>query len=132
MVLGYAWQEKRRENLKTGFLLIKKLGSGLLRKPLILKKFNTTVGRLCKGEYYLSNIAVYPRYRGKGLGKKLILEFEKRARNMGVEKIILDVEKDNLAALSFYKSLGFSTISEFSIFLQIDKTLFFNRMVKRV
>ena len=65
-------------------------------------------------------------------GKKLILEFEKRARNMGVEKIILDVEKDNIAALSFYKNLGFSTISEFSIFLQKDKILCFNRMVKRI
>ena len=130
MVLSYAWQEKRRENLKTGFLLIKKLGIGLLRKSLILKNFSTTVGRLCKGEYYLSNIAIYPRFRGKGLGKELIEECEKRARIMGVERIILDVENDNLAALSFYKNLGFSIISEFSIFLQMGKTLFFNRMAK--
>ncbi|MCK5757452.1 MAG: GNAT family N-acetyltransferase, partial [Clostridiales bacterium] len=128
----YSWQEKRRENLKTGFLLIKKLGSGLLRKSLVLKKFNTTVGRLCKGEYYLSNIAIYPRFRGKGLGKELISEFEKRARTLDVEKIILDVEKDNLVALSFYKNLGFTTVSEFSIFLQMDKTLFFNRLAKRI
>lgn len=57
MILGYDWQSKKLENLRTGFLVFKKIGFGFLCKFLSLIKFNATVGRKSKGEYYVSNIA---------------------------------------------------------------------------
>ncbi len=130
MLLGYAWQEKSRENLKTGFLLFKKLGFSLLTKFLILIKFNKTIGRLNKDEYYISNIAIYPKYRRKGFGRKLIIEVEKNAKNIGIKRIILDVEKDNPDAIDFYQKNGYIKMKDFKILLQQDQILHFFRMVK--
>jgi ribosomal protein S18 acetylase RimI-like enzyme len=49
-------------------------------------KFNATVGRVYDGEYYISNIATYPQFRGKGVGKRLMLEGEREANFFGAEK----------------------------------------------
>jgi len=132
MLLGYTWQEKSRENLKTGFLLFKKLGISLLGKYSILKKFNKTIGEFNKDEYYISNIAIHPRFRGAGLGRELIFEAEKNAKIIGVKRMILDVEKDNLEAIGFYKKLGYIKIKDFQISLQQDVILHFYRMAKKI
>jgi len=132
MILGYDWQVKKRENLRTGFLLFKKIGVSILGEFLSLIKFNATIGSVCEGEYYISNIATYPRYRTRGLGKGLILEAEQEAKLVGAERIVLDVEKENISAINFYKKLGYETIKEFSISLQRDKILHFYRMTKEM
>jgi ribosomal protein S18 acetylase RimI-like enzyme len=69
MILGYDWQIKKQENLRSGFLLFKKIGVNILGKFLSLIKFNATVGRVYDGEYYICNIATYPKYRRMGVGK---------------------------------------------------------------
>uniref|UniRef100_A0A7C4U6Z7 GNAT family N-acetyltransferase n=1 Tax=candidate division WOR-3 bacterium TaxID=2052148 RepID=A0A7C4U6Z7_UNCW3 len=132
MILGYDWQVKKREDLRTGFLLFKKIGVSILCKFSTLMKFNATVGSVCDGEYYISNIATYPQHRGLGVGKRLILEAEQEAKVVGAERILLDVEKENISAIDFYKKLGYKTIKEFSIPLQRNKILHFNRMTKEV
>jgi ribosomal protein S18 acetylase RimI-like enzyme len=132
MILGYDWQVKKREDLRTGFLLFKKIGVSILCKFSTLMKFNATVGSVCDGEYYISNIATYPQHRGLGVGKRLILEAEQEAKMVGAERIVLDVEKENINAIDFYKKLGYKTIKEFSIPLQRNKILHFNRMTKEV
>jgi len=86
MILGYDWQTKRKEDLKTGFMLFKEIGVNILGKFLSLMKFNATVGKVCEDEYYISNIATYPQFRGKGAGKRLIFEAEQEAKLLGAEK----------------------------------------------
>lgn len=132
MILGYDWQVKKRENLRTGFLLFKKIGLSILGEIFPLIKFNATVGRVCEGEYYISNIATYPQFRTRGLGKGLILESEKEAKLVGAERIVLDVEKENISAINFYKKLGYEMIKKFFISLQRDKILHFYRITKEV
>jgi ribosomal protein S18 acetylase RimI-like enzyme len=132
MILGYDWQFKKRENLRTGFLLFRKIGVSILCKFSTLMKFNATLGKVCDGEYYISNIATYPQYRGEGVGKSLILEGEQKAKMVGAERIVLDVEKENISAINFYKKLGYTMTEEFSISLQRTNILNFNRMVKEV
>ncbi|MFN3551345.1 MAG: GNAT family N-acetyltransferase [Endomicrobiia bacterium] len=132
MILGYNWQTKTRESLRIGFFLFKKIGFSILRKLSLLIKFNSTVGKLNNGEYYISNIATYPEFRGFGVGKRLMFETEHKAKMVGAEKIVLDVEKDNIGAITFYKKLGYETLKEFSISLQKNKILYFNRMTKEV
>jgi len=130
MILGYDWKAKKRENLRTGFLLFKKIGVSILGKSLSLKRFNATVGRVYDGTYYISNIATYPQYRGRGVGKRLMLEAEREAKMVGAEGIVLDVEEENIGAIKFYKGLGYEMIEHFSIPLQRGKILHFNRMKK--
>ena len=48
-----------------------------------------------EGEYYLSNIAVYPEFRGLGLDTKMLEEMENRAKMLNCKSIILDVEVRN-------------------------------------
>jgi ribosomal protein S18 acetylase RimI-like enzyme len=132
MILGYDWQVKKRENLRTGFLLFKKIGVSILGKLFSLLKFNATVGRVSDGDYYISNIAIYSQYRGRGLGKGLILKAEQEAKRVGAERIVLDVEKENINAINFYKKLGYRITKEFSISLKTDKILYFYRMTKEM
>jgi ribosomal protein S18 acetylase RimI-like enzyme len=132
MILGYDGQTKKKENLKTGLLLFKELGVSIIFKLSLLMKFNTTVGKLNINEYYISNVATYPKYRRIGAGKRLMFEAEHEAKMIGAERIVLDVEKDNIGAITFYKNLGYETIKEFPIALQKDKILFFYRMAKEI
>lgn len=132
MILGYDWRVKERENLRTGLLLFKKIGFSILGKLSSLMKFNATIGKLHDGEYYISNIAIYPTYRGMGIGKRLMLEAENEAKIAGVKRIVLDVEKENIIAMNFYKELGYDTVNDISIPLQKDKILHLYRMIKEI
>lgn len=132
MILGYDWKIKKQENLMTGFLLLKKIGVGILRKLSPLIKFNATVGKLHSGEFYVSNIAVKPKYRGMEVGKRIMFEAEHEAKMAGAERIVLDVEKDNVVAITLYKKMGYEVIKEFSIPLRKDKILNFYRLTKKV
>lgn len=55
----------------------------------------------------LANVAVTPRLRGKGLGRRLMARVMEVARERGVEKLYLEVRASNTAALELYRSLGF-------------------------
>jgi len=132
MILGYDWQAKKRENLRTVFLVFKKMGISIFDKFLSLMKFNATVGRLTNSEYYISNIAVYPHYKRKGVGKRLMLQAEQEVNMANNERIVLDVKKENLNAITFYKEMGYKMILEFAISLQKDKILHFVRMTKEI
>ena len=128
MILSYDWESKRREDLKTGFIMFKKLGFEMFQKIRVFMRFNSTVGKLEKGDYYISNIAVYPEFRGMGIGRKLMLKAEEFAYPS--QRLVLDVEKENINAIRFYKDLGFNIINEFEIKLTPDKFLNFYRMEK--
>ena len=59
------------------------------------------------------------------MGKRLILEAEQKAKMVRAERIVLDVEKENISAINFYKNLGYKMINESSVALQWNKTLYF-------
>jgi len=132
MLLGYDWRVKKMESLRTGFLMFKNIGVTLLIKIQTFMRFNMRIGGVSRDEYYISNIAVYPEYRGKGYGKKLMLEAERQAKGMGARKIVLDVEKDNIRAIHFYKKLNYKIQMDFSIPLHRNDVLRFLRMIKEV
>lgn len=132
MILGYDWQVKKRESLKTGFLLFKEIGFSILGKLLRMIKLEAMSGGFANREYYINNIAVYPQYRGRGIGKRLIFEAEKEAKIVGAKKIILGVEKENITAINFYKKLGYRIEKEFLIPLKMGKLQVYYRMTKEV
>jgi len=130
MLLGYDWRGKSKENLKTGFLLLKFSGLKMFLRLDTYLKFNNTVGRLDKFEYYVSNIATYENFRGMGVGKALMESAEEEAWKYGCRKVVLDVEEENLSAIMFYKKLGFKEQERFLIYLSNGLELRFLRMVK--
>ena len=61
----------------------------------------------------ISQIAVLPNYRKKGLGSKLLEEMEKsfpKEIDDVVETITLEVRESNINAISFYKKNGYEDV----------------------
>lgn len=107
MALGYNWEQKRREELYTGLLLVKYLKWSFFTRIFYLLKAQGIVGKVSENEYYLSNIAVYPAFRALGLGTKLFSEIKRESDKTGANKIVLDVETNNKRAIKLYEKLGY-------------------------
>lgn len=59
-------------------------------------------------EGQIANIAVRSDMRGKGVGRQLMQELLKLAKDNGVKRITLEVKDVNVRAINLYKSLGFT------------------------
>ncbi|MEV6941357.1 GNAT family N-acetyltransferase [Streptomyces sp. NPDC051172] len=57
---------------------------------------------------WIKSLAVTPELRGRGLGRRLMLEVIRRLRTEGVHQVRLTVEPTNATAITLYQSLGFS------------------------
>ena len=131
MIIGYDWRTKKRQDLRTGFLLLREMKLGFLRKLPAFIRTRNVVGAVNYGEYYISNLATYTNYQSSGIGTRLICEAEKRARKRGALHVVLDVEVDNSGAIKLYEKLGFRMVSESSV--QLGKeSLRFYRMSKQL
>ena len=58
----------------------------------------------------LTNIAVEPEYRGRGIGLMLMKELKHRAEDKSVSKIVLEVRISNATAISLYEKCGFKNL----------------------
>lgn len=58
----------------------------------------------------ITNIAVCEKYRRQGIGGRLIGAVIKRASELGLEFLTLEVRKSNAAARSLYEKYGFEEI----------------------
>ncbi|SJZ59951.1 ribosomal protein S18-alanine N-acetyltransferase [Garciella nitratireducens] len=58
-------------------------------------------------EAHITNIAVHPDYRGKGIGKKLMQGLIDTAKREGIMQMSLEVRKSNTIAIHLYESFGF-------------------------
>jgi ribosomal-protein-alanine N-acetyltransferase len=61
-------------------------------------------------ELKINNIAVHPDDRGRGHGRRLLVEILSRARAKGCVEATLEVRPSNSAARSLYRSLGFHDV----------------------
>ena len=69
------------------------------------------MGGLKPGEYLISNIAVYPEFRRRGVGRRLIEHASIEASDKGCVRLVLDVETSNETAVHFYETAGFSAVA---------------------
>ncbi len=69
---------------------------------------NATITREHRsGVWMLSNVAVLPEYRGRGIASRLVDMAIAHARYFGAEKIVLQVRRENLVAKNLYIRRGF-------------------------
>lgn len=62
-------------------------------------------------EYYLDTLYVFSKYRGEGIGNKLLTEFV----SSGQPRLSLNVAQSNIRARKLYESFGFNKDSEIFI-----------------
>lgn len=61
-------------------------------------------------EAHVTNIAVHPDYRGRKIGKALLLNLMEQALRLGAERITLEVRPSNKVAQELYRKLGFRPV----------------------
>ncbi len=61
-------------------------------------------------EAHITNIAVHPGFRRKGIGKKLMLAAIDYAESQGVGAVTLEVRASNIIAQSLYEKIGFVSV----------------------
>ena len=74
------------------------------------KVFGYTGFTFVLDEGYITNIAVFPQYRGNGVAKKLLEALVKFAQDKKLKFISLEVRKSNVSAVSLYKKLNFLSV----------------------
>lgn len=69
------------------------------------------IGLIAAGpEADITNVAVKETYRGKGIGRQLVGEMIRLAKERGVEDIFLEVRVSNDPAIKLYSSFGFQNV----------------------
>lgn len=63
-------------------------------------------------KFFVSSLYVLPEYQGYGVGKTLLNEAYKIARQMNYQKVWLGVMSKNVKALEWYKNIGFNFVEE--------------------
>ena len=70
----------------------------------------------CTGEYYLDCMAIKRKYRGKGIGHRLMVKAMENGKNMGIKRFTLLVEKSHKHLAEYYAKLGFTPMEELFAF----------------
>ncbi len=65
---------------------------------------------LVADEGHITNVAVHPDYRSRGVGRRLLDAITELAVRKGARRLTLEVRKSNLRAQSLYQSLGFQGV----------------------
>ncbi|MEW6192265.1 MAG: ribosomal protein S18-alanine N-acetyltransferase [Bacillota bacterium] len=58
-------------------------------------------------EAHLTNIAVHPDFRGRGIGRRILRALIRRAAGRGLRKMTLEVRPSNRTARKIYREFGF-------------------------
>ncbi len=129
-----SWEEKLRKtkDLYTGFLLFSYLKWNMVKKIFTLFEFNKKIGNIPEESQYISNIAIYPEYRGMGLSKKLMELAEEQAVSKRLKFLVLDVEQQNNIAINLYTKIGYKIVEDITIRLSKNNKLNFFRMIKKI
>ncbi|PKO16843.1 MAG: hypothetical protein CVU39_06400 [Chloroflexi bacterium HGW-Chloroflexi-10] len=68
---------------------------------------------------HLARIAVHPNYRGINLGASLLHNLFRHYQKLGIHRITVNTQNDNLTSQSLYKKAGFVLIDEsYPVFIQ--------------
>ena len=64
--------------------------------------------------YEVKHLWLQPHTRGTGLGRALLAELERRAREFGAAVVVLDTNESQAAAASLYRSSGYVEIPPYN------------------
>jgi ribosomal protein S18 acetylase RimI-like enzyme len=105
--LRAAWrsQARRAETGEVAFLVA--VANGKIVGKAVLDWTNRP------GSAWLRMFSVDPRYRSRGIGSRVIVEAEMRARGRGCDAVEMAVDDDNPRALDLYVRQGYTVIGPY-------------------
>ncbi|MDD2896128.1 MAG: GNAT family N-acetyltransferase [Aliarcobacter sp.] len=102
------------ENQTVGLILaynsndVKKLDKPILEHLKSKNIFLDSFDKECfENEFYIDTLSVNENFQGKGIAKELFVFIEKKAKELGFEKVSLLVDFQNPKALALYEKIGF-------------------------
>jgi ribosomal protein S18 acetylase RimI-like enzyme len=93
------------ENQHTGMLFCAESAGGVIGMVSILFSVSTAEGGRAA---WLEDMIVHPDWRDRGIGRKLLEEALRRAREAGCLRVTLLTDPSNEEAMRFYSRAGFS------------------------
>lgn len=102
------------ENQTVGLIIaynsndVKKLDKPILNHLASKNIFIDSFDKECfEDEFYIDTVSVLKEFRGIGIAKEFFVFIEKKAKELGFEKISLLVDLENPKALTLYEKIGF-------------------------
>ncbi len=71
----------------------------------------------------VKRVFVRKEYRGKGISKQLMSELEKRAKNKGFLKLILETGAPLIEAMALYKKMNYKVIENFGQYKDMQDSI---------
>lgn len=91
---------------------------------LVLEADDRLIGSVMVGyeghRGWINYLVVHPDHRGRGLGRVLIREAERRLGALGCPKVNLQVRSSNRSAIAFYRRIGYSVDDVVSMGRRLD------------
>ena len=103
------WEERDSDHMDKPHLLFHLPEKGVLFLVKEKEKVIGTGGFIVLNDYdgLIKRFYVAKSYRGTGIAQKLLYELIKKAKLLGLKRLILDVSKDNSRAIRFYEKNGY-------------------------
>jgi len=108
MAVLYKTTEVKNSQFKLSLMVLRHLRFGIFRRLVRLLRSAYIIGNVSQNSSYLSNVALYPKFRRLGIGTKVLNMLEEKARRDGSERIVLDASTRNKGAIRLYKRLGYT------------------------
>lgn len=109
LLMAYPGEALPRLDLRTGRTLLGFFSLGALLR-MAWRSLALPGPEAGRGEYYISNLAVLPGARGRGIGSRLLAFAEGQARSAGLTRMSLCVDLDNPGAQRLYRRTGYQEI----------------------
>ena len=130
MVLTYGHKDKAAQELPTMLMGLPYLTLDIIKKLPLMAEYGNRLGAVARGEHYISNIAVYPDFRRRGLGAALLRAAEQKALGLNDHTMALETKQTNKNAIALYKKHGYDIAK--SIVITLDNNKAFYRMAKKI
>jgi ribosomal protein S18 acetylase RimI-like enzyme len=114
MCLAYDGRTKRTQFLRTVAWMLRCMRFDFIRQFPAFLQAHSLGGWVDRKEYYISSLAVYPHYRGEGVGTALLRHVEEVAIGQGCTRISLEAAWKNTGAIRLYRRCGFEIRQETS------------------
>ena len=130
MIFSYDGKTSKKQGLRTGILLVRYMKFRFFKRFRLFMKSQSIFGEVAENENYISNIAVYPGFRGAGFGKMLLTKAEDEAKALGLERCVLDVDASSEGAIGLYQKMGYTIDGNAKSLVLHSNSAYYYRMAK--